>query len=142
MKKYALEFVKRGLVAASGGPAVLAIVYGILGASGVIDSLAPGQVCTGILTVTLMAFLAAGVSVVYQIERLPLLHATLIHACTLYLDYLLVYFLNAWIPQSLMGICIFTGIFIAGYALIWLGIILTIKANTARINKKLRGGAA
>lgn len=142
MKKYMIEFLKRGLMAAGGGPVILAIIYGILGASGVIESLSPGEVCMGILTVTLMAFIAAGVSIVYSIERLPLLHATLIHAAALYVDYLLVYLLNAWIPQSLTGIGIFTAIYAAGYAVIWLIIILSIKAKTDLINRKLRGEAA
>lgn len=138
MKKYVLEFLKRGLMAASGGPVILAIIYGILGATGASASLSPGEVCTGILTVTVMAFIAAGASVVYQIERLPLLPATLIHTGVLYLDYLLVYLLNNWIPRDLTGIGVFTAIYFAGYAVIWLSILLSIKANTRRINRKLR----
>lgn len=140
MKQYLTEFLKRGLMAASGGPAVLAIVYGALGAAGVIAALSPGEVCMGILTVALMAFIAAGVSVVYQIERLPLLHATLIHAAALYADYLLVYLLNDWIPRNLTGIGVFTLIYAGGYSLIWLFICLSIKIKTSRINRKLRGG--
>lgn len=139
MRKYALAFLKRGLMAASGGPIILAFIYGILGTTGEVASLTPGEVCMGILTVTLMAFIAAGVSVVYQIERLPLLPATLIHTAVLYADYLLIYLLNDWIPRSLSGIGIFTAIYAAGYALIWLSIIASIKAKTNRINKKLRG---
>lgn len=138
MKKYVMDFLKRGLMAASGGPVILAIIYGILGTSGAVSSLTPGEVCMGVLTVTLMAFLAAGVSVVYSIERLPLLPATLIHAAALYADYLLIYLLNAWIPRDLRGIGIFTGIYVTGYAVIWLCIILSIKAKTDRINRKLR----
>lgn len=141
MKKYALEFVKRGLMAASGGPIILAIVYGIIGAAGGVSSITPGEVCMGILTVTLMAFIAAGVSIVYQIERLPLLPATLIHAAALYFDYLLIYLLNDWIPNSLTGIGIFTAIYIAGYGVIWLCVILSIRNNTDRINRNLRGNA-
>jgi len=76
MKQYCLTFLKRGLLAASGGPLILAMIYGILGANGQVTSLAPGEVCMGIVTVTLLAFIAAGIGVVYQIERLPLLSAT------------------------------------------------------------------
>lgn len=139
MKKYAAAFIKRGLMAASGGPVILAIVYGCLGAAGEVTGFAPGEVCMGILTVTLMAFIAAGVSIVYQMERLPLISAVFIHAGVLYLDYLLMYLLNSWIPRNLTGIGIFTGIFAAGYAAIWLCIYLSIKAKTDRINRKLRG---
>lgn len=139
MKTYAKEFMKRGLMAAGGGPVVLAIVYGCLGAAGAVSSLTPGQVCMGILTVTLMAFIAAGITVVYQIERLPLLNALLLHGGVLYLDYLLMYLLNDWIPGNASGIGIFTGIFVAGYALVWVIIYLCIKAKADRLNRQLRG---
>lgn len=142
MKKYTLEFIKRGLMAASGGPVILAIVYGIIGATGGASSFTPGEVCMGILTVTLMAFIAAGITIVYQIERLPLVSAILIHAGVLYLDYLMMYLLNSWIPRNLTGIGIFTGIFAVGYAVVWLGIYLSIRAKTERINRKLRGETA
>ena len=91
MKKYVFEFVKRGLMAASGGPVILAIVYGIIGATGEAVSFTPSEVCMGILTVTLMAFIAAGITIIYQMERLPLASAIAIHAGVLYLDYLLMY---------------------------------------------------
>ena len=47
MKQYCLTFLKRGLLAASGGPLILAMIYGILGANGQVTSLAPGEVCMG-----------------------------------------------------------------------------------------------
>lgn len=142
MKTYVLEFLKRGLMAAFGGPVVLAVVYGISGATGVIESLSPGEVCMGTLTVTLMAFIAAGITVVYTIEQLPLISAILLHAGVLYLDYLMMYLLNSWIPRDLTGIGIFTVIFVVGYALIWLGIYCSIRKKTNRINQKLQGKAS
>ena len=141
MKKYVHEFVKRGLLAASGGPMILAIVYGIIGATGEAASFTPGEVCMGILTVTLMAFIAAGITIVYQLERLPLASAIAIHAGVLYLDYLLMYLLNSWIPRDWTGIGIFTAIFVVGYALVWVCIYFSIKAKTDYINRKLRGEA-
>ena len=141
MKKYALEFVKRGLMAASGGPIILAIVFGIIGASGQASSFSPREVCMGILTVTLMAFIAAGITIVYQMEHLPLASAIAIHAGVLYLDYLLIYLLNSWIPRDFTAIGIFTAIFAAGYAMVWVCIYCSIKAKTDRINRKLRGEA-
>ncbi len=136
MKEYALEFVKRGLMAACGGPVVLAIIYGSLGASGTVAVLTPVEVCLGILSVTLMAFIIGGISVVYTVESLPLPMAILIHAGVLYLDYLLVYLLNDWLPGRAVGM--FTAIFAAGYALVWLVIYLCIRANTKKINEKIR----
>lgn len=136
MKKFIHEFIRRGLMAAAGGPVVLAIVYGILGATGAADSLTPGEVCMGILSVTLMAFIAAGITAVYQVERLPIASAIAIHGGVLYLDYLIMYLLNSWIPKG--GIGFFTVIFIAGYALVWVCIYTFIKIKTERLNRKMR----
>lgn len=138
MKKHALDFLKRGLLAAPFGPIILAIVYGILGQNGVIETLTPGEVTRGIFSVTLLAFIAAGCSVVYQMEKLPLLYATLLHAAVLYLDYMLIYLLNGWLDTQRESLLIFTGIFFLGYAVIWLGIYLSIRAKIRRINQKLR----
>ena len=38
MKQYCLTFLKRGLLAASGGPLILAMIYGILGANGIVGA--------------------------------------------------------------------------------------------------------
>ena len=139
-KEYIFEFLKRGLMAAAGGPVVLAIVYGILGYAGVVESLTPQEVATGILTVTLMAFIAAGITMVYQVERLPLISAILLHAGVLYADYLMMYLLSSWIPRDLTAIGIFTAIFVVGYALVWLCVYLCIRSKTDDINKKLQAG--
>jgi hypothetical protein len=97
MKRFCLEFLKRGLLAAGGGPIILAIIYGILGANGTVTALTPNEVCKGIITVTLMAFIAAGIQAIYQTERLPLISATLIHGAVLYLDYLIMYLLKSFL---------------------------------------------
>ena len=135
MKQYIKQFCLRGLTAAAGGPVVLAIIYGILGKCGVIESLPPGEVTLGILSITLIAFIAAGITVVYTVEQLPLPMAILIHGGVLYVDYLLMYLLNDWIPKG--GIGIFTLIFGLGYAAVWLVIYLSIRIKAAQINKKL-----
>ena len=136
MKNYVLEFVKRGLMAASGGPVILAIIYYILGATGTVTAFTPNEVCLGILSITVMAFIIAGISMIYTVESLPLPMAILIHAGVLYLDYLLVYLLNSWLPRNAIGT--FTAIFAAGYALVWLVIYLCIRAKTKKLNEKLR----
>ena len=138
MKKYALEFIKRGLMAASGGPVVLAIVYGVIGATGETSSITPGEVCMGILTITLLAFIAAGMTAIYQMEQLPLPTMILLHCGALYIAYILTYLLNGWLQRSLIPILVFTGIFILGYALIWLIIYCITKAKTEKINQKLQ----
>ena len=138
MNKHVKEFLLRGLTCAAGGPLVLAIIYAILASEGVTDSLSPAEVSTAIISVTVMAFIAAGITMVYQIEQLPLPCAILIHGGVLYADYLLMYILNSWIPRNWQAIGIFTAIFAAGYALIWIVIYLTIRVKTERINQTLK----
>lgn len=137
MKKFWLEFLKRGLVAAWSGPVILAIIYGILGANGTVSTLTPNEVCKGIISVTLMAFIAAGMQAVYQLESLPLISAILIHGAVLYLDYLIMYLINDWIPRNFKSLSVFTVIFVVGYALIWIGIYFFTKHKTDKLNKKL-----
>ena len=138
MKKFWKEFLLRGLICASGGPIVLAIIYGILGATGTVEALSPGEVCMGILSITLLAFIAAGMTAIYQMEQLPLPTMILLHGGALYLAYILTYLLNGWLKQQLIPIAIFTAIFISGYAVIWLIIYCVTKAKTQAINKKLK----
>lgn len=136
--KYIAEFLKRGLMAAAGGPIVLAIVYGILGAVGVIETMTPFEVCKGIFSVTLLAFTVAGMTMIYNIERLPLFQAVLIHGLTLYADYILIYLINGWLKQQLLPIVIFTIVFFLGYAVIWLIIYMSIRTKTQALNAQLR----
>ena len=139
MKKFLREFLFRGLICAAGGPCVLAIIYGILGATGTADTLSAQEVCTGILTVTMLAFIAAGMTAIYQMEQLPLPIMILLHGGALYIAYILTYLLNGWLQNSLVPILVFTGIFIAGYAIIWLIIYLVEKHKAEKLNKMLRG---
>ena len=137
MKKYVKEFLLRGLTACAGGPVVLAIIYGILGACGTVETVTTLEACKGILTITLMAFLAAGVTVVYQIEELPLFPAILIHGIVLYLDYLLIYLVNGWIAKGSAPLAVFTLVFVVGYALTWLVIYLVTRNSTKKVNRML-----
>lgn len=139
MKKYIVEFLKRGLTFSVGGPVVLAIVYGILGATGTAVSLTPREVCLGILTVSLMAFVAAGITVVYTAEKLPLFWAALLHGIVLYADYILIYLLNGWLQLGMTPVLIFSAIFVAGYALVWVIIYFTTRQSTRMLNQRITG---
>lgn len=138
MKNFWKAFFLRGLICAAGGPVVLAIIYGILGAAGVVETLAPGEVCMGILTITALAFVAAGMTAIYQMEQLPLPTMILLHGGVLYITYILTYLLNGWLKQQLVPILVFTGIFIAGYAIIWLIIYRIERSKAEKINKMLK----
>jgi len=138
MKKFGKEFLLRGLMACGGGPIVLAIIYGILGITKTVSHFTPGEVCMGILTVTLLAFIVAGMTAIYQLEQLPLISAILIHGAGLYAAYILIYLLNGWLQQQLIPIAIFTGAFVTGYAVIWLIIYFVTKSKTEKINSLLK----
>lgn len=137
MKKFAKEFMLRGFLAAGGGPVVLAIIYGTLGQVGAVSSLTPREVCLGILSITLLAFIVAGMTAIYQLEQLPLVTAILIHGAGLYVAYILIYLLNGWLKQQLIPILIFTAVFIVEYAVIWLIIYICSSKKAQQINKKL-----
>lgn len=139
MKKFLKEFLLRGLICAGGGPVVLAIIYGILGATGAVEAFSPKEVCLGILTITLLAFIAAGMTAIYQMEQLPLPTMILLHGGALYIAYILTYLLNGWLQSSLIPILVFTGIFVVGYALIWFIIYFIERANAEKLNKLLKG---
>ena len=137
MKAFLKDFLFRGLIAASGGPIVLAIIYGILGATNTVSQLTPNEVCLGIISITLLAFMVAGMTAIYQLEQLPLISAILIHGASLYATYLIIYLINGWLQQQLFAIGIFTACFIIGYAIIWLLIYLLTKANTTKLSQEL-----
>ena len=95
------------------------------------------EVCVGIFSLSALAFVAGGLNVLYQIERLPLMIAISIHGGTLYLIYLITYLINNWLGREITPILVFTGIFLIGYVIIWAIIYLIIRNNTADINKKM-----
>ena len=135
MKSFWKDFLFRGMIACAGGPIVLAIIYGIIGAPGEVTSLTPQEVCLGILTITLLAFTVAGMTAIYQVEKLPLASAILIHGGVLYATYLLIYLINGWLQKDLIPILVFTGIFLLVYLLIWVIIYSVEKAKIRKINE-------
>ena len=138
MKQFAKGFVLRGLVAAGGGPLVLAIIYGVLGETGAVASLTPREVSVGILSVLLLAFIVAGMNAIYQVEQLPLMMAILLHGIALYATYILIYLFNGWLQEQLIPILTFTVVFVVGYAIIWLVIYSVTKHKTQKINVQLQ----
>lgn len=138
MKKFVLDFLRRGLAAWGFGPVVLAIIYLILQQSAAVETVTINQVCMGIFSLTALAFIAGGMNAIYQIERLPLMAAILIHGCVLYLSYLATYLLNDWLEWGILPILVFTGIFVVGYLVIWVIIYSIIKKNTDTVNVMLK----
>lgn len=138
MKKHIKDFCLRGMMFAWGGPVVLAIVWICLKEAGVVADLTVNEVVLGIVSTTILAFIAAGVSIVYQIENLPKAFAGLLQASVLYLDYLGFYLLNGWLPWHQIGL--FTVIFAVGFAVIWFSIYIPIRIKVRKINQMLGTG--
>lgn len=138
MKKYVKDFLLRGAVSCWGGPVILAIIYIICHFSGSAAEISTLEAAKAILSLTLMAFVAGGITVVYQIEKLPLFTAILAHGIVLYLDYLMMYFVNGWLAKGTGPFLFFTGIFILGYAVVWVIIYSVTRKSTQKLNRMLQ----
>ena len=138
MKRFVLDFLHRGIMASGIGPIVLAVIYLILKNASGIETLSVTQVSIGIISLTALAFIAGGLNALYQIERLPLLTAILIHGSVLYITYLITYLINDWLDFGIIPIVVFSAIFVVGYIVIWAIIYSIIRKNTTNINKMLK----
>jgi len=138
VKKTVLEFLRRGIAACGLGPIVLAVLYLILQYRGVLQALTVQEVCVGIFSLSALAFVAGGMNTIYQMERLPLMIAILIHGSVLYLSYLGTYLINGWLEWGAAPILVFSGIFVLGYLLIWAVIYSIIRKRTKRLNEMLK----
>ena len=138
MKKIVSEFIHRGLTDCGFGPIVLAILYLILQHQDVLKTLTVNQVCLGIFSISALAFIAGGLNVLYQIERLPLMVAILIHGSVLYVSYLGTYLLNCWLERGTAPLLIFSGVFVVGYLAIWAIIYSITIRNTQKLNALLK----
>ena len=134
MKKHIKKFVLRGLLVCGLGPIALAIVYAVLNATGTVSEMSVSEMVIGIVSVTVLAFIAGGISMIYEVERLPIAIAALIHAGVLYLDYIVIYLINGWLKEGIVPFVIFTSCFFLGFALVWLIIYLTAKKSTDEVN--------
>lgn len=134
MKQYILDFLRRGLAAMGLGPMVLAVLYLLLP----VQILTAREVSLGIFSLSALAFLAGGLNVLYQIERLPLMAAIGIHGGVLYAGYLGTYLLNGWLDWGRLPVLVFTAIFAVGYLAIWAVIYAIMRRSTARVNALLK----
>ena len=136
MKTYVKEFVRRGLVACGFGPLVLVVFYLLLQKQHGQQALPVNEVCSGIVSLSALAFVAGGMNVVYQIERLPLAVAILIHGTVLYLSYLSTYLFNGWLEWD--AVPVFSVIFVLGFLAVWAVIYCVNKKRTAKVNELLK----
>lgn len=137
MKSFVINFLKRGAMFAAGGPVILAIIYSFLLANGVVETVSVERLIREVLTSTLLAFVAAGISAVYTVDRLQKATAGLIQGAVLFLDYIVLYLLNGWLPLTWQAILLFTAIFVVVFAVIWGIIWLTVRHNVNKMNQQL-----
>lgn len=137
MKQFIKQFCLRGLIGMGFGPIVMAIVYGILGACGVVETMSATEMVRGVISISVLAFTAAGMGAIYSTERLSLGFAVLLHALVLYADYAVVYLINGWLADGIIPFLIFTACFFTGFALVWLVVYLITKGKTDQLNQKL-----
>jgi hypothetical protein len=132
------EFFRRGLMFGGFGPMILGIIYLILHLTLDDFPLDGSVVFLGIISTYLLAFVHAGASVFNQIEHWPVAKSTFFHFLTLYIAYLGCYLLNSWIPFEWIALLIFTLIFVVGYLVVWLTVVLSARGISRRLNDRLK----
>jgi len=137
MNKYVKEFIHRGLIFGGFGPIILGIIYAIVSSRVTDFTLTAKEVCLGICSIYILAFLQAGASLFNQIEHWPIMKSVFWHFSTIYLAYLLCYLINSWIPFDLKIVLLFTAIFIVVYLIVWLTVIIILKNKARNFNAKL-----
>ena len=120
------------------GPLVLAVFYLVLQSQGALDKLTVNEVALGIVSLSILAFIAGGMNCIYQIERLPLMTAILIHGGVLYFSYLATYLVNGWLETGLIPLLVFSVIFVVGFLVIWAIIYSIIRNKTDKLNEILK----
>ena len=137
MRKYFIEFLKRGLMFAGFGPVIVGIVYYIISFS--VDlGLSGLDFLVAIISSYLLAFIQAGASVFNTIENWSIAKSTAFHLTSIYLAYLGAYLINEWIPFNWIVVLIFTLVFVVTYFIITLVVYVCTKSITNKLNSKLR----
>ena len=108
MKSKIKSFCFRGMIFGGLGPIVYSLVMFILFLSKVNTALDGKTIFLNVVSTYLLAFICAGISIIWKEERLGLSLQILIHGLSLYICYLIVYLINNWIPKDLVILLIFT----------------------------------
>ena len=137
IKKYYKEFLFRGLCSFGFGPLVLGIVFAFLGLSGEVDYISVRDFCLAIFSISFLAFIAAGITVVFKMEELPLAISISLHSVVLYLIYAVVFLMNGWIENDLITLLLFTGAFVLIYILTWVIVYFFVGKSTKKMNEKI-----
>lgn len=138
MKAIWKAFLLRGMMFGGFGPIVLGIVYVCISAFGGVNlALSASEVCLGIVSIYLLAFVQAGATVFNQIEEWSVPRGLLFHFGTLYVAYVLCYLVNSWIPFDWRVLLIFTAVFVGIYLVVWLTVFFSVRSVGRRCNEQL-----
>ena len=138
MNRYLKSFISRGAAFGGLGPVICGIVYAILETTLEGFVLGGWDVLLAIVSTYLIAFVQAGASVFNQIEEWPVMKSVFFHFLSIYAVYTLAYVLNSWIPFEPTVLLVFTGIFVAAYAFVWLTVYLCVRLASRRMSERLR----
>ncbi len=136
-KEHLKEFLHRGAMFGGLGSVVVAIVHFTVGYCTGETAMTTEMFFRATVTGYLLAFLVAGASVFYQIERWGLAKSSLCHLLVLYTAYLGAYLFSGWLAAEMTTIAIFTAVFAVGYLVIWGAIWLSIKVTARKFNEKM-----
>lgn len=137
MNKHIKNFLLIGLIFGGFGPIVAGIVLFILDLSNVDISLTGVDILMVVITTYLMAFVHAGSNEFHKVERFSLSKSMLFQFISIYVVYIIAYLLNDWLPFNLIGILIFTGLFIISYLIIFTIVHISVKKATVKLNNKI-----
>lgn len=131
-------FLLRGMMFGGFGPIVLGVVYVCISTfGGVRLALGASEVCLGIASTYLLAFVQAGATVFNQIEEWSVPRGLLCHFGTLYAAYVLCYLVNSWIPFDWRVLLFFTAVFVGIYLAVWLTVFFSVRSVGRRCNERL-----
>jgi len=137
MKEYVKQFFLRGMMFAGFGPIILGIIYLILQKTVDGFSLSGSEAFVGIISIYLLAFVHAGVSIFNQIPHWPVMKSLFFHFLSLYIVYVVCYLINSWIPFDLTVILIFTAIFVVAYFVVWFIVYFSVRSASKKMSRKL-----
>lgn len=138
MNRYVKEFLRRGMMFGGFGPIIAGMIYLILEQTLPEFSLNGGEVCMGIVSTYVLAFLQAGASVFQQIDTWSPLRSLLCHCSVLYVAYVSCYLINTWIPFEPTVVLLFTAIFLVLYLLIYAIVVVSTRLISRKLNKTFR----
>ena len=136
MRKRLVKFCHRGLKISGFGPIVYGIVMYVLYLCNV-DTISNGvMIFKGIVSTYIVGFIASGIGIIYDEERLGIGFSSLIHGFVLYFCYLFMYLFNGWIIKE--NILWFSLIFFLVYFVIWIGAFMVEMIRAKRFNSLIK----